>query len=136
MIKDNGGNWIKGFAINLSSCTITKAELKGLFEGLTLVCSLGTKILIVEVDNLYIINMIKGNNGGNKVALFWLRKSYSCWPLIGYQETNYVTNNLVAYGQHISFGIHILDEMPSDSLHWMQHDMVGIAYPRMICKMV
>lgn len=105
VIGDARGNWIKGLTINLCSCTITKAELRGLFEGLAVTWSLSIRTFIVEVDSLYIVDLVNCDSGQNKkyspltknvkqlLSLNWQDHLAHVYP-----KTNYVADHLAAYG--------------------------------------
>ncbi|KAH9704953.1 putative ribonuclease H protein [Citrus sinensis] len=49
--RDAQGGWIKGFSINIGMCSITKAELWGMYHGLILAWNKGIRLLIVEADS-------------------------------------------------------------------------------------
>ncbi|CAA0812513.1 DEAD-box ATP-dependent RNA helicase 51 [Striga hermonthica] len=58
LARDSHGHWLGGFLLNVSLCTITEAELWGLFHGLRLAWALGAKKVLVEVDNSSVVAML------------------------------------------------------------------------------
>lgn len=50
LFRDSKGTWIKGFNINLGRTSILEADLRAIFEGITLVTRLEIKRLVIESD--------------------------------------------------------------------------------------
>ena len=50
IVQDHHGRFIMGFSANIGICTITMAELLGMFFGLRLVCLIGFNKAILEVS--------------------------------------------------------------------------------------
>ena len=52
LIRDATGRWHGGFCMNIGICSITIAELWGLYQGLILAWQMGIRLLVVEIDSL------------------------------------------------------------------------------------
>ncbi|MBA0821712.1 hypothetical protein Goarm_018552 [Gossypium armourianum] len=61
LLRGNYGSWIVGFCKNVGVCSVQKAELWSIMEGLQLAWSKGIRRLIVENDIKTIIHMLNGN---------------------------------------------------------------------------
>ncbi|WCJ40291.1 DNAse I-like superfamily protein [Euphorbia peplus] len=58
LLRDCTGAWIHGFAKKIGSCSVLKAELWGIYEGLNLAWNLGHKKITVEVDSKLSVDLI------------------------------------------------------------------------------
>ncbi|GLT29235.1 hypothetical protein SLA2020_041140 [Shorea laevis] len=61
LIRDNSGNWVSGFTVNVGCTSILIAELWGLQDGLRLCQSLGLPRIIAEMDSLISVRLINEN---------------------------------------------------------------------------
>ena len=57
-IRDHNGAWVAGFGMNIGSCSVTVAELWGLYQGLNVAWQTGIRWLQVEVDSLCILQLV------------------------------------------------------------------------------
>ncbi|KAH9779123.1 putative ribonuclease H protein [Citrus sinensis] len=58
LIRDHLGRWISGFGMVIGSCSITVAELWGLYKGLKLAWDSGIRRLKVETDSLCVTQLV------------------------------------------------------------------------------
>ena len=58
LIRDHLGRWISGFGMVIGSCSITVAELWGLYKGLQLAWDSGIRRLKVETDSLCVTQLV------------------------------------------------------------------------------
>ncbi|CAN0917930.1 Putative ribonuclease H protein At1g65750, partial [Linum grandiflorum] len=58
VLRDNRGNCTAAFACNLGACSITRAELHEIVEGMELVCNMGVRHLEVQVDSARAITLL------------------------------------------------------------------------------
>ncbi|KAF7822494.1 ribonuclease H [Senna tora] len=59
LIRDNFGNWIKGYAVNLGHASVLSAELWGIVHGLSITWDLGFRKVEIESDSSHAINLIQ-----------------------------------------------------------------------------
>ena len=52
LIRNHLGRWLTGFGMMIGSCSVTVAELWGLYQGLQLAWNFGIRKLKVETDSL------------------------------------------------------------------------------------
>lgn len=52
LIRDYNSKRIRGFGLNIGCCSITIAELWGLYQGLLIAWEIGIRWILVEVDSL------------------------------------------------------------------------------------
>ena len=65
VIRDNAGNWIRGFARYIGYTTSKIAEFWALRDGLKLAIQLGVQNLEVELDAKVIVDLINSRNSSN-----------------------------------------------------------------------
>ena len=58
LICDHSSRWIIGFGLMLVSCSVTMAELRGIYQGLILAWNFGIQRLHVETDSLCATQML------------------------------------------------------------------------------
>ncbi|WCJ44057.1 Ribonuclease H-like superfamily protein [Euphorbia peplus] len=58
IIRNCHGNWLQGFARRIGNCSVLRAELWGIYDGLNLAWTMGYKQVQVEVDNQLCVNSI------------------------------------------------------------------------------
>ncbi|CAN1278832.1 hypothetical protein LINPERPRIM_LOCUS16761 [Linum perenne] len=56
VIKDLDGNVLVTYSINLASCSITKAEIRGNVEGLKIAWSLGVRKVALHMNSTALVN--------------------------------------------------------------------------------
>lgn len=59
VIQNSCGNWLLDLCTSVDLCSITGAELWGVYQGLTLAWNEGFKKVIVESDSLSVVRMIQ-----------------------------------------------------------------------------
>lgn len=53
LLRDDNGRWIVGYGRNIGSCSISKAELWGILDGLTVAWYYGYRRVVLESDKLF-----------------------------------------------------------------------------------
>ncbi|KAH9699193.1 putative ribonuclease H protein [Citrus sinensis] len=62
LIRDFRGGWQVGYSANLGVCSVTSAELWGLFHGLSIAWQYGFRKVYVEVDSMCVMKLISNSN--------------------------------------------------------------------------
>ncbi|CAN1129006.1 Putative ribonuclease H protein At1g65750 [Linum perenne] len=57
-VRDSGGNFVSSFTMNLGSCSITRAELRGIIEGMNLAWEKGIHKLCIQTDSRAAVNIL------------------------------------------------------------------------------
>ncbi|KAH9673087.1 reverse transcriptase domain-containing protein [Citrus sinensis] len=58
LIRDATGRWHGGFCMNIGICSVTIAEFWGLYQGLILTWKMGIRLLVVEIDSIYVTQLL------------------------------------------------------------------------------
>ncbi|CAN1192031.1 Putative ribonuclease H protein At1g65750, partial [Linum perenne] len=63
IIRDCGGNYVSSYAINLGSCSIMRAELRGIIEGMKIAWDKGIRRLCIQTDSQAAVLLLTSNDG-------------------------------------------------------------------------
>jgi len=138
IIRDQFGNWITGFTLNLGYCTSVKAELAALLQGLKLAKSHGITKLIVHTDSQVVCNKLKKQHPKNKGYCFLVKQSQELLNLSDwdvkvehcYRESNQAADLLANMGLAQSTASVILTGPPSSLRRILALDNSCVAWPR------
>lgn len=132
------GEWLGGYARNIGSCSIARAELWGVYDGLHLAWEKGFKNVIIEVDSLFVINAIQkvdceGSSYHslvrgiqNVLALEW-RVSFQHV----YLEGNRCADLMTALGASLPIGCHYFEQPTTAALAIINEEISGVSFPRL-----
>ncbi|CAN0904913.1 Putative ribonuclease H protein At1g65750, partial [Linum grandiflorum] len=139
IIRTYNGRFFKAFAANLGSCSITRAEMRAIVEGLQLAWSLGIKQIRVHSDSRAAIAILaKDSELDHQHAALVLRFKELCnrqWEVqIShiYREANYAADYLANLGHSLSYGMHLFDSLDRGLSYWLHYDLIGVSTPRLV----
>ncbi|KAL9422188.1 hypothetical protein AB3S75_034454 [Citrus x aurantiifolia] len=139
LIRNYCGEWVHGFGMNIGHCTITGAELWGLFQGLQLAWNIGIRQLLVEVDSRCITEILATDTNypnANSSLIQGIKRFLNMeWQVslsYSYRETNFAADYLANQARLLPLGIHVFPTPPSGIEGWLLHDVSGTAHPRMV----
>ncbi|CAN0874988.1 Putative ribonuclease H protein At1g65750 [Linum grandiflorum] len=139
VIRDDRGSFVKSFTMNLSCCSITRAEMRGIVEGLKLAWSLGIRKIRVQSDSTAAIAILsKGSSLDHQHAILVRQYQNLCkrqWEVTLnhiYREANCAADYLANLGHSFVFGLHIFDTPDRGLSHWLCYDIIGVSLPRSV----
>ncbi|CAN1187916.1 Putative ribonuclease H protein At1g65750 [Linum perenne] len=139
IIRDSTGKLVRAFCANVGNCSITRAELRAIVEGLKLAWSLGIKKVDVQSDSAAAVAMLQaGAHSAHKhVALVaeFLEIRARPWEISLnhiFREANCSADYLANLGHSFWFGFHVFDYPISSLADWLRYDLVGVALPRVV----
>ncbi|CAI9103287.1 OLC1v1001743C1 [Oldenlandia corymbosa var. corymbosa] len=137
VVRDCHGRWLGGIMIKVGFCTITGSELWGLFQALQLAWDLGYKKVKAEVDNSSSLLMVKGNAdifGVYAGIVYGIRELlHRDWTVEldhVFREANFAADYLASLATLGPVGLQKFGVPPSSVRPWLQHDIIGVSYPR------
>ncbi|CAN1272953.1 Putative ribonuclease H protein At1g65750, partial [Linum perenne] len=133
IIRDANGRFVAAYAADLGVCSIMRAELRGIIEGMKLAWSMGIKKLRIQFDSKAAVEMLSNHSTQNNqhasvIEQFHVLSSYDWQMSIHhiYREANFAADYLANLGHSLDYGFHIFD-VPDVSLqYWLRFDLVGI----------
>ena len=139
LIRDHNGHWVAGFGMNLGTCSVTMAELWGLYQGLLLVWNKGIRWLYAEVDSRCVTQLVKNNvvtynefSPLIRAIQELIRRNWRVEITHVYREVNFAADCLATLACSIPLGLHVFNSPPKGVLQFMSQDIYGVAYPRFV----
>ncbi|CAN1177924.1 Putative ribonuclease H protein At1g65750 [Linum perenne] len=139
IIRDSTGKLVRAFCANVGNCSITRAELRAIVEGLKLAWSLGIKKVVIQSDSAAVVAMLQaGAHSVHKhVALVaeFLKIRARPWEISLthiFREANCSADYLANLGHSFWFGFHVFYYPISSLADWLRYDLVGVALPRVV----
>ncbi|CAN1187401.1 Putative ribonuclease H protein At1g65750 [Linum perenne] len=131
LIWDDQGNFAQAFSANVGICSITRAEMKAVVEGLKLAWGTGIRMLEIQCDSGAALSLLL--NGAQMthqhmalVAEFQELRSRA-WSLSFshvYRAANCGADYLANLGHSLSFGLHVFSQPDSTLAHWLRYDLI------------
>ncbi|CAL1399589.1 unnamed protein product [Linum trigynum] len=143
VLRDHLGGWLKGFVVNLGTCSAVQAELWGIYHGLGVAWQAGSRTLIVESDSQMALQLIEKRNDlvhpqatlltaiRRRIAQDWVVKLVHT-----YREGNRVADWLSKHSLVYPYGKCDLDLPPQGLTTILGDDLRGQTFPRNIISTV
>ncbi|CAN1189368.1 Putative ribonuclease H protein At1g65750, partial [Linum perenne] len=138
IVRDDGGRFIQAFTANIGDCSITRAELSAIIQGLKLAWAIGIKRIIVQSDSQTAVSILQREATYNQHATLisdFIELKARSWEISithVYREANCGADYLANLGHSCNFGLHLFTQLDSVLAHWLRYDLVGVALPRVI----
>ncbi|XLT87235.1 hypothetical protein HN873_008988 [Arachis hypogaea] len=141
LIRDWMGRTIAGFSMNIGVCTITMAEIWGMYVGVKLASELGIRKLVVESDSKCAITLtqkmspeIHGNSSLIRSIKELLVKMEDVEVRHIYREANFCADALAKLGQEHELGIKFWEQPPPCLFHHLLADASGMKFSRIVVQ--
>lgn len=115
VIRDHKEAWIFGFGMNIGHCSVTVAELWGLYHGLKLAWEHGIRWLVVEIDSLCVTELVRKPVDTDNEYTSLLQPIEEViqrnWNIIindVYREADFTADYLANYALSLPLGVHHL----------------------------
>ncbi|CAN1343203.1 Putative ribonuclease H protein At1g65750 [Linum perenne] len=139
IIRDSDGRFVGAYAANLGVCSIMRAEIRGIVEGMKWAWNKGIRKLRIQSDSKAAVDMLSNRRvsvgqHSNLVEQFFELSSRPWEVSIHhiYREANYAADYLASFGHSLCYGIHVLDAPDRSLLYWRNFDVVGSCTTRLI----
>ncbi|CAN1790420.1 Putative ribonuclease H protein At1g65750, partial [Linum perenne] len=139
LIRDHDGRFICGFVSNLRTCSIMRAELRGILEGLELVWSKGIRKLCIQSDSKAAVSIIlhSSRTQHQHSALInrfnqLFKRDWEVKVEHIYCEANKAANFLANSGHVLGLGTSVFSVPNSYLVQWLRYDQLGICSPRVV----
>ncbi|CAN1732274.1 Putative ribonuclease H protein At1g65750, partial [Linum perenne] len=124
------GTVLLAFAANLGSCTITRAKLRSVVEGLNLAWNSGYRRVAVQVDSLCAVQLLSNpaeseHQHASIIAQF-LQLKQRDWTIELqhiYREANFLADFLANRGHSLPFGTHTISPDDPGIATWSAYDV-------------
>ncbi|CAN1146438.1 Putative ribonuclease H protein At1g65750, partial [Linum perenne] len=139
LIRDHEGRLLAAFAANLGSCSIMRAELRGIVDGMRLAWDKGVRKLNIQTDSRAAVAILQNESEtthrhASLVAQFVSLKNRDWEVSINhiFREANFAADYLANFGHNLDLGTHVFLYPDTALLYWLRYDLVGISTPRLI----
>ncbi|CAN1131008.1 Putative ribonuclease H protein At1g65750 [Linum perenne] len=116
IIRDSAGSLVRAFSANVGNCSITRAELRAIVEGLKLAWSLGIRKVAIQSDSAAAVTMLQASGRPTHrhaalVADFQDIRDRQWEVSIThiFREANCCADYLANLGHSLWFGLHVFD---------------------------
>ncbi|CAN1130918.1 Putative ribonuclease H protein At1g65750 [Linum perenne] len=122
----------------MGNCSITRAELSAIVQGLKLAWSIGIRRLIIQSDSRTAISILHNGATNHQHAADDTRfdeliaRSWDISIVRVYREANCGADYLANLRHSCSFGLHLLLHPDTSLARWLRYDLTGVAVPRVI----
>ncbi|CAN1191400.1 Putative ribonuclease H protein At1g65750, partial [Linum perenne] len=118
LIRNERGEFVRAFCANIGDCSITRAELKAIVEGLRIAWSLGIRKVAIQTDSSTAVSILQKGVGEQHQHV--------------YREANCAADYLANFGHSFCVGMYLFQTLDASLAHWLRYDLIGIALPRVI----
>ncbi|CAN1292475.1 Putative ribonuclease H protein At1g65750, partial [Linum perenne] len=138
-LRDERGVFVHAFCANIGDCSITRAELRAIVEGIKLAWNLGVRRVAVQSDSRTALDILHRETGSTSqhaalVAEFRELRSRG-WEISLshiFREANGAADHLANLGHSYDIGMYCFNCPDSPLSHWLRYDLVGVALPRVV----
>ncbi|CAN1802019.1 Putative ribonuclease H protein At1g65750 [Linum perenne] len=139
LIRDSGGRCLLAYSMNLGSCSITRAEIRGAIEGLVRAWDAGFRKIVLRSDSKAAVSILSNvdnldHRHASLVEQFQALKNQDWEVSIHhiFREANNAADYLAKLGHDLALGTHVFLYPDSNILYWLSFDLVGSCLPRII----
>ncbi|CAN1256142.1 Putative ribonuclease H protein At1g65750 [Linum perenne] len=125
--------------MNMGRCSITRAEIRGIVEGMRLAWNKGVRKLAIQTDSKCAVQLLQkiGNNDHQHAALIiayeeLTRREWDVTLHHIYRESNFLADSLAAKGHSLSFGTHSVETSDPAVARWCAYDRLRSSQPRLV----
>ncbi|CAN1841153.1 Putative ribonuclease H protein At1g65750 [Linum perenne] len=139
LARDSEGRCRFAYTMNLGSCSITRAEIRGASEGLRRAWDAGFRRVELQIDSRVAITLLNSDDRlrtqhGLEIDKFKELKNRK-WEVVikhVYREGNHATDHLAGIGYGYPFGSHNFSLSDCNFGYFLRYDCLGIAEQRSV----
>ncbi|CAN1762608.1 Putative ribonuclease H protein At1g65750, partial [Linum perenne] len=139
LLRDHTGKCLFAYSMNLGSCSITRAEMRGAIEGLRRAWEAGHRKVILRMDSTAAISLLSREeeftHQHGMEAIQFQDLCQKDWEVIvkhTYREGNHASNYLASIGYDYPIGSHTVSISDCNLGYFLRLDLLGIEEPRMV----
>ncbi|CAN1178098.1 Putative ribonuclease H protein At1g65750, partial [Linum perenne] len=138
LIRTDQGRFIHAFTANMGDCSITRAEICAIVQGMKLAWDLGIRKLLIQSDSEAAVAILRREDTNHQHAILvseFMELRSRSWDISithVFREANCGADYLANLGHSYCFGLHLFSQPDSTLAHWLRFDLIGVASPRVI----
>ncbi|CAN1143084.1 Putative ribonuclease H protein At1g65750 [Linum perenne] len=141
VLRNYEGEILSAYTMNLGSCSITRAEIRGIVEGMNLAWERGVRHLAIQTDSRCAVQILSNQNNvdhqhAGLVKLFTklLERDWIVSLSHVYRESNFLADSLAALGHASPFGTHFIEASDPSVASWHAYDRLRSSQPRLVLR--
>ncbi|CAN1831535.1 Putative ribonuclease H protein At1g65750 [Linum perenne] len=141
VLRTSEARVVRAFSTNLGRCSITRAEIRGIIEGMQLAWNLGIRKLAIQTDSLAALKILQDGSRldhqhANLTRRFQLMIAWTWEVTIShvYRESNYFADSLAARAHSLPFGTHLVECNDPVLARWSAYDRLRSPQPRLVLR--
>ncbi|CAN1758205.1 Putative ribonuclease H protein At1g65750 [Linum perenne] len=139
VLRDSDGRFARAFCANLGDCSITRAELKAIIEGMRMAWDLGVDRLHIQTDSITAVSTFLSTADPTHQHFLLLleyqeliSRSWQVRITHVFREANQAADYMANLGHSFDFGTYFFDSPDPSLCNWLRYDQVGVALPRFV----
>ncbi|CAN1770674.1 Putative ribonuclease H protein At1g65750 [Linum perenne] len=138
LIRTDQGRFIHAFTANMGDCSITRAEICAIVQGMKLAWDLGIRKLLIQSDSEAAVAILRREDTNHQHAILvseFMELRSRSWDISithVFREANCGADYLANLGHSYCFGLHLFSQPDSTLAHWLRFDLIGVTSPRVI----
>lgn len=139
ILRDSQDKWVFGYGRNIGSCSVLKAELWGIWDGLHLAWQHGFRNVILETNcKVAVETIIKEETMENDYygLVIGIRNLLNRDWIVRcnhiYRERNRCADQLANDAASLPLGVHFFQEPIHGILNTIIDDLAGVCFPRLV----
>ncbi|CAN0904227.1 Putative ribonuclease H protein At1g65750, partial [Linum grandiflorum] len=139
LVRDAFGRCHAAFTLNLGSCSITRAEMRGLTTGLDVAWKLGCRKVVAFIDSQAALDLFlqEGDiHHTHQAEVLTFRELLSRdWEVVlkhTFREANQAADHLASIGDRFPLGRHSISVSDPTLGYFLLYDSLGLTEPRRI----
>ncbi|CAN1850390.1 Putative ribonuclease H protein At1g65750 [Linum perenne] len=136
LIRNDQGRFVQAFTANLGDCSITRAEMGAIVQGMKLAWDLGVRKLLVQSDSKAAVTILQKEDTNHQHAILvseFIELKSRSWEVAithVFREANCSADYLANLGHTFCLGLHLFLQPDSVLAHWLRFDLFGVASSR------
>ncbi|CAN1122806.1 Putative ribonuclease H protein At1g65750 [Linum perenne] len=139
LIRDDQGRFVVGFVTKLGSCSVVRAEMRGIVEGMSIAWNRGIRKLRIQSDSATAIKILSDttwvNHQHSHLVRMFRELSARNWEISIehiYREANNAADFIANSGHNLELGTSIFTSLCNSLLYWIRYDLIGSYLPRWV----
>ncbi|CAN1827943.1 Putative ribonuclease H protein At1g65750 [Linum perenne] len=141
VLRTNGGQVICAFSVNLGRCSITRAEIRGVVEGMQVAWDIGIRKLAIQSDSTTAIRILHDGSRldhqhANLTRRFRNMLGWNWEVTLShvYRESNFLADSLASKAHSLPFGTHLVEVEDIAVARWSAYDRLRLSRPRLVLR--
>ncbi|CAN1188831.1 Putative ribonuclease H protein At1g65750 [Linum perenne] len=139
VLRDSDGRFARAFCANIGDCSITRAELKAIIEGMRMAWDLGVDKLHIQTDSSTAVSTLLSTVDQTHQHFLLLLEYQDLlsrpWQVRithVFREANQAADYMANRGHSFDFGTFFFDSPDPSLCNWLRYDQFGVALPRFV----